>query len=336
MNATKRRFTLLALSLAWLAWAAAPVWGDPLDARLAREAPDVMNYLQQHGYHNVGVLKFRVQPPFQSPNFNVGTINVSMADRLENALVLANDPKHPVNIIDAATANAASHLHGVPPRRPFDFAKSVEDRNSLLAVEYPVAWGDGKVRPDAFLTGDIILSKDNRQATVRITAFDRTSPKDTHVVHEFTLPTYRTLLAECGQTFVVPRGLRGVEALDNKAAENATTQDTGTPFTVSKDTNNPVKLTILYNGNDMGVPASDPASPGGEAYTAPEPKESDVVVFKVQNVGTDPVGVVLAINGKSTLMEEDITKSDPADCYKWILAPNTEYVINGFYTQMTG
>jgi hypothetical protein len=336
MNATMRSRALLALGLAWLAWAAAPVWADPLDARLEREAPDVMHYLQQHGYHSVGVLKFRVQQPFKAPSFNVGTINVSMADRLENALILANDPKHPVNVIDAATANAAGHLRGALHRRSFDFDRSVEDRHSLLALEYPVAWGDGKVRPDAFLTGDILLSKDNRHATVRITAFDRTSPRDTHVVREFTLKTYRSLLAECGQTFVVPRGVRGDDALDDQAAQNATSQDTGTSVTVSKDTNNPVKLTILYNGNDMGAPAPDPLSPGGEAYTATEPTESDEVVFKVQNVGPERVGIVLAINGKSTLMEEDITQRDPADCYKWILEPNAVYAINGFYTQMTG
>src|SRR5437764_15258602 len=70
---------------------------DKIDLKLAEEMPRVVKYLQDHGYKNVGVLRFRAQKHSdKQAHFDVGAINGNLADRLENLLVL-NDglPRNP-------------------------------------------------------------------------------------------------------------------------------------------------------------------------------------------------------------------------------------------------
>ena len=56
----------------------------------------------------------------------------------------------------------------------------------------------------------------------------------------------------------------------------------------------------------------------------------------ITNKSSDTVGVVLAVNGKNTLFEQDLTSNQPGDCTKWILAPNESYTIDGFYMSADG
>src|SRR5437016_2892223 len=61
-----------------------------LEQELLRAAPRVIKYLQEQGFSNVGVLKFRVQKDGNTSD-NVGTLNLAAARRLEVALALHND-----------------------------------------------------------------------------------------------------------------------------------------------------------------------------------------------------------------------------------------------------
>ncbi len=62
----------------------------------------------------------------------------------------------------AATIPGANHL-------------TAEGRKLLFTQEYPLAWGEAKVTPDAFVTGVAVLSADLRTLTVGTAAFDRSS-----------------------------------------------------------------------------------------------------------------------------------------------------------------
>jgi hypothetical protein len=66
-----------------------------------------------------------------------------------------------------------------------------------------------------------------------------------------------------------------------------------------------------------------------------EAKSGDVIKLKIKNVSSngETIGVVMAVNGKSTLMLESIIEKAPKDCTKWILGPGEETVVDGFYTK---
>jgi hypothetical protein len=331
-----------------------------LDKALSSEAPKILKKLRDHHYETVGVLKFGVQFHGHALNFNAGSINMSLADRLELSLLQANDAKHPLNIIENATkvAHDSRKLSG---KRSFSFTRHVDDRETLLNTEYPLLWGKQKMKPDVLLTGDVILSKDNSHATIAVKAFDRTNPGKVQDIHHFEIKTDRTLLLECGLNFVVPRRLRllapdsdptadksvvdkaspdksaadkAADKSDKAAADSVTKQADKKEPDVAASPDNPIEVTLMYQGMEY-KPERDSAA-GNDRFKVADPKEGDTVAIKIKNVGKDTVGVVLAVDGVSTLMDGDMAGKKPADCTKWILAPGDEYVVDGYYQSETG
>src|SRR5207247_2144381 len=80
-----------------------------------------------------------------------------------------------------------------------------EGQKVLLDAEYPLAWGNQKVKPDAFLTGAARISRDLQTMTVAVLAFDRQSARLDKVV-QFQVDTDVNALVESGESFLV-RGL---------------------------------------------------------------------------------------------------------------------------------
>src|SRR5579884_631338 len=133
---------------------------QPLERELLRVAKQAIKHCSDKGYKNIGVLKFQITKDGKTLSDNVGTLNVFLARRLEVALVLSDNPRNPIGIIDNATAVAhrtkgANHL-------------SKEGRLKLFAVSYPLAWGKAEVRPDAFITGIAEISKDLKTISVQL------------------------------------------------------------------------------------------------------------------------------------------------------------------------
>ncbi len=177
--------------------AAPPTAPETIDRALARQAPAILNDLRQHGYKNVGVLKFRVKKGDGRVSDRVGLINQSLADRLEIALILANDWRHPLGIIHdagrtAATLPGADHL-------------KAEGRRILLKGKYPLAWGRTQVSPDAILTGVVLVSSDLRTMTVSVQAFDATE-NVLRPVTQFHASTDPPALIEIGESLLVRGG----------------------------------------------------------------------------------------------------------------------------------
>src|SRR5271157_1152105 len=186
-----------ALGLVMLATPGAQA-SDTLDRELLKDAPKIIRYLKDHGYKNVGVLKFRVQKGDEPVSDRVGTLNRDLAARLEIALVLTTDIKAPLGIIHDASAVAAkipgaNHLNE-PGRR------------ALLGARYPLAWGGEPVEPDAFLTGVAQVSPDLKTVTMSILAFGRDGGK-LEKVADFTATTDPPMLTAAGESFVLTRGL---------------------------------------------------------------------------------------------------------------------------------
>jgi hypothetical protein len=293
--------------------------GDTLDAVLMEQAPQILKYLRDHKYQNVGVLKFRVKQG-EALSDNVGPLNLTIANRLEVALVLANDPQEPVGIIERAS-NAV--FRSPPALRLRASYLTEEGRRALFQVsEYRLPWGNGKpVEPNAFLTGIVEFSDDWRQMTVTVKAFDRTTKEDVDTVCTFTAPVDFRTLAESGRSYQL--GTRGpnesellAQAIDHSQRVEKKTEKS--PLETGQS---PVELKVLYNGQE--VPVVD-----GRVR---EPQKGEKVTFVLTNRTNDRHSVVLKVNGENTLFREPY---EPTQCHKWILEPRNQP--EGWRVEVTG
>jgi hypothetical protein len=170
------------------------------------------------------------------------------------------------------------------------------------------------------VTGEIILSKDSRTLTIVVKAFDGKSD-EVRELHRFSLPTDRTLLADCGQSFVISRKSESTEkdAADSNAKSRALTDHA----------ENPVRLKILYDGN-IQIPERteylDPCQ-----YKVSPIKENTKLTFEMENTSEDTVAVLLAVNGKNTSCPESIANRKPRACTKWVLYSKETLTVTGFY-----
>jgi len=113
-----------------------------LEQALKDKGPVLIEYLRTNKLNNVGVLNFLVGKDGKEPNSKVGAINVTLANRLEIALILADDVNAPINIIHNASAVAAK-LPGANHKTP-------EGRAVLFNNNYPLSWGQNRVKPVSF------------------------------------------------------------------------------------------------------------------------------------------------------------------------------------------
>jgi len=297
---------------------------ESLERGLLKEAPKLIKYFQKQGYKNVGVLKFMVtREGTEGWSDNVGTLNTLAARRLELALILANDPRTPVNIINNAS-DVAQKIPGANHLKK-------DGRLKLFAAKYPLAWGTEMVEPDAFVTGIMQISKDLRMLKLSLLCFDNKAnelggapppPTDLQVANA----TDR--LSEMNESFI----LRG--AFDDGTAET-TVKNQEKVYQEAKNVyeqkakhpvrrdDQPVTLEVRYDGRVIPCEVR-----GGKAFI-PEPNEGQRVEFGLRRDNVqERYGVVLKVNGENTLDKE---RFPDASCRKWILAPGEgPWVIRGY------
>src|SRR5258708_1361522 len=194
MSSVLRMAALASVTLG--AFLAGPVRSaDPIEDNLPAQAYKVVKFLKKNGYQNVGVLKFRVQKDSEPESFHVGPLNVAMATRLENSLLLMNDKTDPIGIIHDAGRVAASKKEKATYLTP-------QGCDKLFRYEYPLAWGTKMVEADAFLTGVVRVNLVKRTTTVTIEALDRKAKKLTPVT-SFEVRTDRSILTDVCTNFVL-------------------------------------------------------------------------------------------------------------------------------------
>jgi len=322
---------------------------DRIDEALISHAPEITKYLVQKGCKNVGVLPFRLQKGDKLPQFRGGLIVNNMVDRVQHSLVFAANPEAPpIGIVDFAAKKG--HVTSY---------RTVADRKNLFKVEYPLLWGKPprQVPVDTFLTGKVAVSSDYRTAIVTIEAIDRTGSLTKKPVSEFKVKSDRYILADLGRGYSVKqvklsRGIAAagdiIEDGDPPPSGNPTTTDSlpepkvengvtnGTDSSsqmetvVSLDNSDksfPVEWTVYYDGVAQ-APQADPDSPGGRNFVIADPQPGQKVTFGVKNTGGSTLGLVLTVNGVSTLYEDT---GLPDQMQPWILAPGTQFAIRGFH-----
>ena len=291
-----------------------------LDQELLHQAPRVLHYLNERGWRNVGVLKFRVQKGNERISDRAGPLNLNLATRLEIALVLADDVRKPVNIIRDASAVAA--------RLPGANHLSPSGREALFRGRYPLAWGDQQVEADAFLTGVAIVSSDLRQVQVAILGFGPNNPKMENVA-EFTASTDPPVLVDVGESFMIRGAFEGgrVKIVPETVIKTAAKVKQGEETHPLLDPSAPVGLEIFYDNRSVPLEIRE-----GKAWVR-EPQEGQKVllVLRKRDKTVDRYGVVLMVNGQNTLFKERIP---PVDCTKWILSEDYPAItVRGFQTR---
>jgi hypothetical protein len=330
-TAAARRLRPFALALALAAGAAAPAAAAPpnLDQALEANAPRILKFLRQASGGqpcNVGVLKFLVQKGDGPASDNAGSLNLSIADRLEVALILAlkEDDEDSIRILHNASAAVARANNPGNPR-------TEAGRRAFFRPIYTPAWGtEDKVDANVLLTGLVRLEKDLLSMHVKVQAID--SKGGQRDVVEFTAGTDPRALTESGESYVLTRaqtsGKKGTVTARGPDFSQLMVQATQKSLDLKKHKEAPVpvkelpiEFDILYDGEPVHV----------EKGTVPEPRQGQKVTFRLRHKNQDDVtyGVVLKINGKNTIFPGEEEKND-LNCYKWILAPKDSARVTGF------
>lgn len=288
---------------------ARPAAEDSLERGLLRQAPRLLEHFQKQGYENVGVLKFQAAHA-EDRNFSntLGPLNLLTARRLEIALILANDPGKPVGIIDNAS-EVARTIAGAGHR-------TKAERDKLFGAAYPLAWGKTNVKPDAFITGTIIISKDLHTLKLMLYCFDRKTDKLVPVGADFEVVATTDLLTEMAESYV----LRG--AFDDARIEAVKVREQRA-IHPAQQPQLPVSLEVMYDGKVIPYEFR-----GGKALI-PEPGAGQNVQLRLRRDDSKTrFGVVLKVNGENTLDKQ--RQSDRA-CRKWVLGPGEgPWVIGGY------
>ena len=288
--------------LAALPHAADAAEPESLERGFVAKAPGLIKQFKAKGYKNVGVLKFLVlREGAKTFSDNVGTLNMTLARRLEVALVLANDPRAPVGVVRNASAVAArtagaNHL-------------TKAGRVKLFAADYPLAWGKDEVKADAFATGTAMIGKDLKTMTVSLLVFDREGGKVEQFGEDFLARNDAGKLAEMGESFVL-RGLFDDGEAVATAAKVAA-KEVVHPLAAKAATAPPVVLDLFYDDERVALEARD-----GRLY-APEPSEGQKVAFRLtRDKSKTRYGVVLKVNGENTIEKQ---REPDLYCRRWVL-----------------
>ena len=320
------------MAVALLAGSSAAADPDALAKALQEKAPKVIAHLKKKGYQNVGVLKFLVSkgelPAANAPiapvgSDNVGDLNLSLANKTEVALILAN-PDDTFGIISQASqAVVDQHMSAANH-------KEAAGRKEFFTRKFALAWSGDKVDPSAFLTGEAAISTDLKTLAVRLRVFDKTGAIE-DIPDDISVAANAKTIAEAGFSYAFSKPVQKVlvsgepvpakeeqnkEAIE-QAKQSLKVPEKAEPF--APLANSPVKWTILYNDKPVEV----------KGNKVPEPKETDKVEFLLENPGPGTYAVVLLVNGENTLYRE---KTAIDGCRKWVLAPNTSVTIRGFQT----
>jgi hypothetical protein len=311
----------LALVVLVLAVPSARAAGDPLDEALLDRAGAILSDLKKKGFTNVGVVKFLVRHGNQEPSDDVGDLNLTLANKLEVALILANtDDKF--GVIDKASEQVVrekvlgtNHL-------------KEEGRKAFFARKYELAWSRDKVDPSGFLTALATFSPDLTKLTIQVQVFDKTGKLE-DLPGTIAAATGPELLAQAGFSYTLaPARQKALVAGDPPPAPEVQKREIVEQVAararepVAKEQTSPladcpITLTILYNGK--------PVNP--TSATLPEPKATDRVEFTLSNPTDGTYAVVLLVNGENTLYQE---RTAPAACRKWVLGPKMSVTIKGF------
>ena len=310
-----------------------------LDRKLLENAGAVIDHVSKHKVKNVGILPFQVRKGSRAASLDAAPLARAMPVRLENTLIMALE----VDSFGIVRDPAGSAKAG-------DYLTDKAEFDKLFDAKYERAWDGAKVAVDRFLTGRIEPSPDSRSRTkVSIVSFTKASWKDGKVVPtpvvEFEVPTDRTLLADLGYNFALPRSALSpkvkptertrlaVSLVTRREAGSEAAEGSSSAFT--PDDIAGFAFEVRYDGAKQKIEeiVSDKAGQKAPEYVVPAPPPGAKVVLYLKRTDTSDVtlGVVLKVNGVSTCDKED---ADSQLCRRWVYRPDragADDPYEGFY-----
>jgi hypothetical protein len=315
---------------------AAPVHANEIDEGLRKCNSKIFSAIKEGKYKNVGVLRFTVQQGNKDATFHFGDLNKLMATRVGNLLILGNSLKTPIGVIPDAADQAARQDKKASWR-------TAADREKLFTYSYVRPWKDAnqpdKVTVDAFLTGEVQVSKDFQTTKVVIYLFDKknTNPRE---IASFEKPMERSTLTDMDISFKVEKkNLKqgsGTGALNMAAAQNASEVSGGGGGGVDPPPVKPappytdwLDLKVFYDDMQVQIDRGD----NPLQWKLPTPMQNQKVYFKVTNLKQERIAVVILVNGMNTLGDEMGREKEQFS--RWVLEPQKTYGIYGFYPKET-
>lgn len=308
---------------------------DELDKQTQKAAVQMAEAFKKADYRNIGVLKFEVQTGGENGpvSMNVGRMNEVMATRLENAFlrVMATNLKlkdSPIGVSRGASDQAAKR----DPKANFDSATS---RKSLFTPTYKMVWGEPTTL-DVIVLGRIVLAADQKKIHVAFQYFDRKDPAKWQTSYRSaSLGMTRQYLTDLGIPYVVSKNAIVARAMgdsstdfemslesEGNASPNETPPVKSNPMNPNEAFNTTyglVEMKVFYDTAEQKIGANESLTP---------PMEGQKIHFTLKS--REKVGVTLTVNGQNTADGlPAISASNRVS--RWILEPNREYGIHGFY-----
>lgn len=313
---------------------------DNIDVILFKKLPYVVQKLKDREIRNFGVLPFRFQDNAGIDHTTGNLIQFNLAARTERVIAYIRDIDDPVNVVFGMLPQARL-------QNPNASYHTEDARRDLLALKYkfPVDEMPATLL-DGYLTGSIEVSKDWKQSTLRFELYD---PKKqaSEELDSITFPTDRKMLMQFGRAYSLSatgwnssqQGVqtRGIFSLIEHDENNPTTEPTpqaaektlvaGTPIQGNPWEKFPVTMIIKYDGKSQPLLTDAISSPYN--FTVADPKPNQRVTFELTNHLQERIAVVLSVNGKNLIYEENA--NDPDGCNKFVLEPQASYSIPGLY-----
>jgi len=303
------------------------VRADAIDEQLGVGMKELLADLEMHKLVNVGVLRFRAGLQGQTPSFRTGGINLSIATRVEGLLWKFNNKDRKIRLLRDPGGEAAFRGEQASYVTP-------EGIEKLFRYRYPLHIDTKEPLPaDAFITGVAQLSKDRKTTRVQFQILAREDRKLRDLPNlVIDVPTDVDILNEFAEPFaLISAGLRKTNHVQHNslAVEYAGSHNRPDMPPVGKEGDSLVQLIIRYSGVEK-KPVKHPTRTG--ALQVEEPTEKDEVALTLRNISDKQVGVVLAVNGRNTIYQENVFEASGgvAQCTKWILSPGQEVTVKGF------
>lgn len=312
-------------------------------ALLAHVRP-LLDSLRERKVKVVGVLKFVVKREGYDLSSSEGTLNMRLAEKTEQALVVATPPsadaiERQIGVVKNATATAskipdATHLH------KDDQAK----REKLFDQTYKLAWSiDGKDEavPDAFVYGVAFIHSDSIHIDIELVAFVKGQKE---LIEQ---ASFRTVLGLEDQTSLGEGHLVGRSTTNRKTGEASDTYEESARESIlsSKKTpgqhvlqreDAPVGVELEFAGVKQPLQFLPNAKTGEIECKVREPKAGQsfvVKLFRKKPADTARYGIVLKVNGENTLYRQRLPDGR---CSFWVLEPNAQSLIVPGYQKTKG
>lgn len=314
---------------------------DNIDVALFKNVPILVQKLRELELRNVGVLPFQFRDNAGVPHSTGALIQTNLAARTEQVIAYIRDVDDPVNVVFDMLAQA----------RALDAAAAYdtpEARQKLLALEYkfPV----DEMQPsklDGFVTGVIEVSKDWKQSSLLFQFYDAKTGQLSEL-GPFSFPTDRKMLMQYGRAYslsaagwdprtkgvqtrsifaLIEQDEKDVASEENQKVAEMYINRVGQPVDANPWAQFPVTLTIKYDGQPQELSKDSYFSSFN--FSIEDPKPNQRVTFELKNTANEKIAVVLAVNGKNLIYEENA--NDPDSCNKFVLEPGATYSVPGIY-----